>query len=160
MKYWLMKSEPGDGEGKYSIADMESDQRTAWVGVRNYQARNFMMQEMQVGDLALFYHSNAEPSGAVGVIRICKAAHPDATALDKKSKYFEPKASASNPIWHCVDVEFVEAFKAVVPLHEIRENKRLAKMELLKKGSRLSIQPVTAPEFNEICRMAGARTKA
>lgn len=149
MKYWLMKSEPGN----YSIDDLKRDKVTDWTGVRNYQARNFM-KEMKPGDMAIFYHSNAEPSGAVGVMRIKNPAHGDRTALEKKSQYFEPKATADNPVWFCVDVEFVEKFPEIIPLADIRANKKLAKMELLRKGSRLSVQPSTEAEFKELCRMA------
>ena len=152
MKYWLMKSEPES----YSIDALKRDKVTAWTGVRNYQARNFMTKGMSVGDLALFYHSNAEPSGVVGLMVIASGAKADATAQDRKSETFDPKASAENPIWECVDVKFKEKFAEIVPLPALRDNPKLAKMELLRKGSRLSIQPVTPAEFREILRMAGS----
>lgn len=149
MNYWLMKSEPTN----YSIQDLKRDKKTAWTGVRNYQARNFMTQSMEMGDLAIFYHSNAEPPGAVGVMKIASAAHADETAFDKKSMYYEPRATREKPVWECVDVAFVEEFPELLPLAEIRKNKRCAKMELLKTGSRLSIQPLTKAEFEELLLM-------
>jgi len=151
MRHWLLKTEPSN----YSILDLERDKETAWSGVRNFQARNFMSQDMSVGDLALFYHSNAEPSGIVGVCNISSKAHADLTAFDSQGQYFEPRATKENPIWQCVDVKFVRAFERLIPLSEVRANKALAKMELLKKGSRLSIQPVTEGEFKEVLKMAG-----
>lgn len=157
MRYWLMKSEPGTGEGKYSIDDFKKDKRSDWTGVRNYQARNFMSKEMDVGDGVLFYHSNAEPSGAVGVARVSRTAEPDQKQFDKKGKYYEPRATKEKPVWFCVEIEFVEKFPRIVSIGEIRENKKLAKMALLQKGSRLSIQPVTDAEFKEVCRMAKAK---
>ena len=150
-----MKSEPTN----YSIQDLKRDKKTAWTGVRNYQARNFMSQAMSVGDLAIFYHSNAEPSGAVGVMKIASQPHADETAFDKKSMYYEPRATREKPVWECVDVAFVDIFDEILPLGEIRKNKKLAKMELLKTGSRLSVQPMTESEFKEILQMAGAGTK-
>src|SRR5690606_27389126 len=110
--YWLMKSEPE----VFSISDLERDGRTLWEGVRNYQARNFMMNDMKVGDEVLFYHSNAEPPGVAGIAQVSSAAVPDPTAFDKKSEYFEPKATKENPRWFCVEVKFVKKFKAVLPL--------------------------------------------
>src|SRR5436305_15062958 len=118
MKYWLLKSEPTN----YSIDDLKRDHKTAWTGVRNYQARNSMTDDMSVGDLALVYHSNAEPSGVVGIARICAAAHADPTALDKKSQYYEPRATSSNPVWQCVDIEFVQKAPQILSLQEIRDN--------------------------------------
>lgn len=146
---WLMKSEPD----VYSIDDLRRENKTWWEGVRNYQARNFMMKDMKVGDEVLFYHSNAEPPAAVGVARVCELAAPDATQFDKKSEYFEPRASREKPMWFCVCVEFVKTFKRPVPLEAIRAEKRLAKMTLVQKGSRLSVHPVTQDEFDLIHQM-------
>lgn len=148
-KYWLMKSEPS----VFSITDLEKVDRTLWEGVRNYQARNFMMNDMNVGDEVLFYHSNAEPPGVAGIARVSKAAVPDPTVFDKKSEYFDQKATKEKPIWFCVEVQFVQKFKSLIPLDELRKNKKLAKMALLQKGSRLSVQPVTPAEFNEVLGM-------
>lgn len=149
-KYWLMKSEPD----VFSIADLEKDGRTLWEGVRNYQARNFMMNEMQIGDDVLFYHSNAEPPGVAGLAVVSGNAIPDPTSLNKKSEYFDPKSTKDKPIWFCVEVKFVKKFSSVISLEEIRKNKKLAKMLVIKKGQRLSIQPVTASEFKEILEMS------
>jgi len=148
-KYWLMKSEPS----VFSIDDLKKAERTLWEGVRNYQARNYMMNDMAVGDEVLFYHSNAEPPGVAGVATVSKAAIPDPTMFDKKSEYFEPKATKDKPIWFCVEVKFAKKFKALLSLNDLRENKTLANMVLLQKGSRLSVQPVTAAEFIEILEM-------
>ena len=155
MKHWLMKSEPSN----YSIDNLARDKKTAWSGVRNFQARNFMRDEMSPGDWAIFYHSNAEPPGAVGLMKIASKAHADETAFDKKGKYFEERATRKNPVWECVDVEFVEKFSATLSLAEIRANPKLAKLEILKKGSRLSITPVTPSDFKELCKSAKAKTK-
>ncbi len=148
-KYWLMKSEPD----AYSIDQFQKDKKTLWEGVRNYQARNFMTQSMSIGDEILFYHSNATPPCIVGLGRISKAAQPDPSAFDKKSDYYEPKATPERPIWECVEVEFVEKFANPLPLSEVRNIKALEKMILVKKGSRLSIQPVTLTEFKTILKI-------
>lgn len=149
-KYWLMKSEPS----VFSIEDLQKSSPTLWEGVRNYQARNFMMNEMNAGDEVLFYHSNAEPTGVAGVAVVSGKAVPDPTALDKKSEYFDPKASKEKPIWFCVEVKFEKKFKSVIALEELRKNKKLAKMPLLQKGQRLSVQPVSEAEFKEVLGMA------
>jgi predicted RNA-binding protein with PUA-like domain len=154
MRHWLLKSEPG----AYSIEDLRRDGSTFWNGVRNYQARNFMRDDMQLGDPVLFYHSNADPTGVAGVARVSRAGHPDPTALDPESDYFDPKATAEDPRWVMVDVEFVEAFPAVVPLDLIRRTPGLEKMPLVNR-SRLSVQPVTAEEFETIVAL-GRRGEA
>ena len=152
-KYWLMKSEPD----AYSIDQFKKDKKTLWEGVRNYQARNFMTQEMQVGDEILFYHSNATPPCVVGLGRISKPAVADPSAFDKKSDYYEPKSTPERPIWECVEVEFVEKFPKTLSLSEAKEIKTLDKMVLVKKGSRLSIQPVTKAEFDVILKICRAK---
>ncbi len=124
-----------------------------WEGVRNYQARNFMTKEMKVGDWVLFYHSNAEPPGIAGIAKVSAAAKPDPTARKKNSPYFDPKATAENPIWECVTVSFVEKFPHLISLETLRAQKSLASMQVLKKGQRLSIQPVTPEEFKAIQRL-------
>ena len=149
MAYWLAKSEPD----VYSIDDLKKDKVAEWDGVRNYQARNFL-KEMEVGDEVLFYHSNAKPSGVAGVAKVAKKAYPDPTQFDKKSKYFDPKASKENPRWFCPDVKFVKKFKDVVSLDDLREQKSLNEMLVLKKGSRLSVQPVTKKEFETVLKIA------
>lgn len=149
--FWLMKSEPET----YSIDDFERDKRTLWDGVRNYQARNFMMKSMRPGDRFLFYHSNADPSAAVGIGRIAKINQPDPSALDPKSKYYDPKATPENPIWFCAEVEFEMRLPNPVSLQEMRERKELKNMLLLRPGQRLSVLPVTREEFQVILKMGG-----
>src|SRR5690625_411312 len=117
MRYWLMKSEPGS----YSIDDLERDGRTHWDGVRNYQARNFMRDEMRPGDRVLFHHSNAKPPGVAGIAEVVREAYPDHTARDPKSRYFDPKASDDDPRWFMVDIAFVETFDRFVPIGTLRE---------------------------------------
>ena len=145
-----MKSEPGS----YSIDDLKRDKSTVWDGVRNYQARNLMTQEMKVGDEAIFYHSNADPPAAAGILTISGPAEPDLTALDPDDGHFDPKSTPQNPIWFGARVKFKKKFKREVSLSEMREKKGLEKMVLLRRGSRLSVQPVTEKEFNIICEMA------
>jgi predicted RNA-binding protein with PUA-like domain len=145
---WLMKSEPG----VYSIHDLRRDGGTGWEGVRNYQARNFMRDDAKPGDRVLFYHSNADPPGVAGLARIGRAGYPDPTARDPKSDYFDPKASDEDPRWYTVDVEFVEAFPAIVSLDALRGTPGLEKMLVINK-SRLSVQPVTDEEYDIVVRL-------
>ena len=149
IQFWLMKSEPSS----YSIDDFQKQGRTFWEGVRNYQARNFMMNNMNIGDQMLFYHSNAKPSGVMGLGIISKSATPDLTALDKKSKYFDPTSTKENPRWFAVTVKFQKKFKQILPLEQLRKEKPLKNMLLLKKGQRLSILPVTRKEFEHILKL-------
>jgi len=150
--YWLMKSEPGC----YSIDDLKRDKKTHWDGVRNYQARNFMRDDMEVGDPVLFYHSGAEPPGVAGLARVCKKAYPDSTALNPKDSHFDPKATPDNPIWMRVDLEFVEKFPHLVPLQALRAHPKLRSMLVLKRAQRLSVQPVEKDHF-EIIRKMGKK---
>ncbi|MEM1413711.1 MAG: EVE domain-containing protein [Myxococcota bacterium] len=152
-QYWLMKSEPD----VYSIEQMEADVTEEWEGVRNYQARNFM-RAMKKGDLALYYHSNAKPSGVVGVVRIVGTARPDATQFDPKSKYFDAKVKEGEPRWDVVDVEFVEKF-GVVELGALKAEAALEGMHVTRKGSRLSVTPVEKAHFKHVLKMAGAATR-
>jgi predicted RNA-binding protein with PUA-like domain len=151
-KYWLMKSEPSC----YSINDLaaEPDQQTHWDGVRNYQARNLMRDEMKVGDAVLFYNSNAKPPAVAGTATVCREAYPDFTALDKHDKHFDPKATNEDPIWQMVDIELDKVFDEPVGLPELREVESLSKMMLLQRGSRLSVQPVAKSEFDTIVKLA------
>lgn len=151
MKYWLMKSEPD----VYSIETLAKDKTTWWEGVRNYQARNYMTADMQAGDLVLFYHSNAEPPGIAGIAKISKSAVPDQSQFDKKSESYDPKATPQNPRWFCVQVAYVSKFAQFVSLPALRENKPLAEMLVLQKGSRLSIQPVQKKHFDLIQKLGG-----
>ena len=150
MRYWLMKSEPD----VFSIDDLRSQKTALWDGVRNYQARNFMMNDMSVGDVVLFYHSNAEPPGVAGVARVVGGAEPDPTQFDKKSEYFEKRATLEKPVWYGVRVGFVEKFPRLVPLDEWRGEKVLDDMLVLRRGQRLSIQTVSETEFHHICKLA------
>lgn len=150
MRYWLMKSEPE----VFSIDDLASKKTSLWDGVRNYQARNFMTQDMNPGDQILFYHSNAEPSGIAGLATVFAPATPDPTQFDKKSEYFDPKSTKANPRWHGVTVAFQEKFSRVVALEEIKSRPELKDMLVIRKGQRLSIQPVTKKEFDCIKAMA------
>jgi predicted RNA-binding protein with PUA-like domain len=149
-QYWLMKSEPD----VFSFQDLKKKERTLWDGVRNYMARNYMMKNMRVGDVVLFYHSNAEPSGIAGLAQVSKSAQPDPTAFDKKSKYYDPKSKPESPRWQCVEVSYLQDLPREVSLTDIKQNKKLQDMVLLK-NSRLSVQPVLESEYREICRMAG-----
>ena len=144
-RHWLMKSEPA----VFSFDDLLAapDRTTAWDGVRNYQARNFMRDGMRVGDLVLFYHSNAEPAGVAGIAEVARAAYPDPTAFDPAHPHHDPKSRPEAPTWLMVDVRAVERFPALVSLDELRATPALAGMELLRRGSRLSVQPVTPEQF-------------
>ena len=149
-RFWLMKSEPST----YSIYDLKRDKTTLWEGIRNYQARNFMMNEMKLGDQILFYHSNAEPPAVVGLAVVNSAAVPDPTQFDPKSKYHDPKAADDRPIWYCVGIEFQKIFNRPLPLSKLREQSELSKMALLQRGQRLSVQSVTESEFQIILQLA------
>lgn len=151
-RYWLIKSEPTT----YSIDHLKADKKTAWTGVRNYQARNFMRDDMKVGDLCLFYHSNAKPDevGVVGVAKVCSAPYQDPSSLDPKSEYFEKNKKI---IWTLVDMAFVKKFKRTVTLKEIKLDKKLRNMLVVQKGSRLSIQPVSEMDFLHIEALANKK---
>lgn len=151
MSFWLMKSEPDT----FSIDDLKNQKTTWWDGVRNYQARNFMMNDMKVGDKVVFYHSNAEPPGVAGIASVSKLAQPDETAFDKKSDYFEPKATREKPIWFSVQIKFNKKFSRLISLLELRQNPKLKDMLLLKKGQRLSVQPLSELEYHDILEMNG-----
>lgn len=148
-RYWLMKSEPG----VYSIDDLERDCSTLWDGVRNYKARN-NMRAMKVGDEVLYYHSNANPPGVVGIARVCREAYPDPTQFDRRSKYFDEKATRDAPRWWLVDIEFVARLPRLVSLEDVKSDPALAGMELVRYG-RLSVQAVTRQEFARVKRMGG-----
>lgn len=148
--YWLMKCEPE----AYSIDDLERDGTTTWEGVRNFQARNFLRDEMKVGDGVLFYASNAEPAGVTGVAEVSREGYPDPFALKKGHKYYDPKSDPENPTWYMVEIRFVEKFPQIVPLQVLKETPGLEKMMVVQKGSRLSVQPVAKQEF-EIVRKVG-----
>ncbi|GIX29098.1 MAG: EVE domain-containing protein [Burkholderiales bacterium] len=149
MRYWLMKSEPDE----FSIDDLASAPRriTPWSGVRNYQARNFMRDLMEVGDLAFFYHSSCPEPGIAGIVEVASAAYPDATQFDPASPYYDPKATPQKPRWFNVDVKFKRKTR-FLPLKELKGYPELASMLVLKPGNRLSITPVTPREWSFITR--------
>jgi len=151
MRHWLLKTEPGC----FSIDDLAAapNQTTCWDGVRNYQARNFM-RDMRLDDLALFYHSVTDP-GVAGVARIVRESYPDHTAWDPADGHYDARSTPEKPLWFMVDVQFVEKFDTQIPLKVLRSIKGLEKMELLRKGSRLSVMPVSEQEFSIIMRLAG-----
>jgi predicted RNA-binding protein with PUA-like domain len=151
MRYWLMKSEPDE----FSIDDLVRSMRqeTAWFGVRNYQARNFMRDGMKVGDRAFFYHSSCPEPGIAGIVEVSAPAHPDATQFDPESPYHDLKSTRDNPRWVGVDVRLV-AKTRLVPLAELRAHSALAEMVILRRGNRLSITPVTAAEWKVVERLA------
>jgi len=154
--YWLLKSEPL----VFSIDDLTLSPQgtTCWEGVRNYQARNFL-RAMTVDDKAFFYHSNAEPPAIVGIVRIVKAAYPDYFSWDARSKYFDKKSSMEHPKWSMVDVKILKKFSFPIPLDQLRKIKGLQNMELLRKGSRLSVQPVRHDEWKLILKLAKIESK-
>jgi len=148
-----MKSEPS----AYAIDDLERDGTTSWEGVRNYQARNFMRDDMRAGDAVLFYASNADPSGVAGLATIVRPGYPDAFAWKKGHKYFDAASTREKPIWFMVDIGFVERFPDLVPLDVLKATKGLEKMMATQKGSRLSVQPVTKAEYAIVVRLGRGR---
>lgn len=152
---WLMKSEPD----VFSIEDLQKKGSTSWEGVRNYTARNFMRDGMKLGDLVLFYHSNAEPSGIAGIAKVSRLAYPDPTQFEKKSEYFDAGAKRADPRWLMVDVAFVERFGKVVALDALKKDPALKDMLVIATGQRLSVQPVEAAHFARVLALAGAKTR-
>ncbi len=161
MNYWLIKSEAAC----YSIDDLKKDKKTSWTGIRNYQARNFMVSGMQVGDKVLFYHSlgtDKTPAGVYGVARVASPAHADETQFDKHDEHYDPKAikpkggGAGKVIWQCVDMAYVSKFKHPVTLAEMRLDPACAGMELLAPGQRLSIMPVSEKHFTHILKLSNS----
>ena len=146
MQYWLLKSE-GDC---YSIDDLQHDKQTAWTGVRNYQARNFMRDSMKKGDKVLFYHSSSNPTGVYGIAKVSSASHADETQFDKKDDHYDLSSKKADPRWICVDVAFVKKFKEPISLEEIKHNPHVEGMMVRQQGSRLSIQPVSEKHFRYI----------
>lgn len=152
MRYWLMKSEPSS----YSIDDLARDGTTAWNSVRNFQARNFMRDQMQPGDLVLFYHSSANPPGVAGLAEVATAGYPDHTARDPAGPYHDPAATEEDPRWYMVDVRFVARFDELVPLERLKADRHLDGM-LVTGRSRLSVQPVEKHHFERVLALAGYR---
>ena len=153
MRYWLMKSEPD----AYSIDRLAKDKTTNWNGVRNYQARNFMRDQMALGDPVFYYHSNCEEPGIVGIAEVCQLAYPDPSQFDRNSKYYDPESSRDDPRWLNVDIRFVKKI-GPIGLAELRRHKELAGMRILQRGNRLSITPVDPAEWKFIMRLAENRS--
>src|SRR5210317_519940 len=146
MAYWLMKSEPD----AYSIDDLERDGREPWDGIRNYQARNMMRDDMKIGDEVFFYHSNCKEPGIVGIMKVASDPYPDPTQFDRKSNYFDAKSGRDNPRWLLRDVEFVRKLQRTITLAEIRETKGLDGLILTRKGNRLSIMPIEKKHWKKL----------
>ena len=149
MQYWLMKSEPD----VYGLDHLRKERIDHWDGIRNYQARNYMRDEMQKGDLAFFYHSSCDEPGIAGIMKVNKNAYPDFTAFDPKEKYYDPKSDPANPRWLMVDVRYVRKLKRLISLKELKLHKNLDNMRLLQRGNRLSILPVTKKEWDYILKL-------
>ena len=150
VRYWLMKSEPH----VYPFSQLVEDGSTHWDGVRNYQARNMMRDDLKLGDMVLFYHSNTKPPHVAGIARVSREGYPDHTSWDPESKYYDEKSSPENPRWIMVDIEAVQEMEKV-SLVDIKANSALEGMPLVQKGQRLSVQPVSKEQYEEICRMGG-----
>lgn len=153
MKYWLFKSEPD----VFSFADLKKRRREPWSGVRNYQARNFMRDEMRVGDAGLFYHSSCPEPGIAGAIVIDSEPYPDPTQFNPADEYFDPKATPEKPVWQLVDVAWAKDFTQFVSLEMLRSDPALTELIILRRGNRLSITPLTAADYRRICRLGGAK---
>lgn len=152
-RYWLFKSEPN----AYSIDDLEADGETFWDGVRNYQARNMLRDEIQVGDRVLFYHSNAKPMAVVGTAKVVRNGYADHTAFDPKDKHYDPKSDPDEPAWFMVDVQFLQKFETPVTRDDLKGGEVTSNMMVMQRGSRLSIQPVTAVEWKAVLKLAGVK---
>lgn len=152
MNYWLMKSEPDC----FSIDDLNNaaDKTTHWDGVRNYQARNLLRDQIKKGDLVFFYHSNTKPPGIVGIAEVVKEGYPDFTAFDPESEHPDPTSYPDNPRWFMVDVKFKQKFKHLISLDSLKQHSALATMKLLQKGNRLSVLPVSVDEWNYIMQLS------
>jgi predicted RNA-binding protein with PUA-like domain len=155
MQYWLFKSEPET----FSIDALikSPKQTTHWEGVRNYQVRNMLRDDMQKGDLAFFYHSNCTPPGITGVIEIVSTGYPDDSAWNSKSKYFDPKSTPEKPLWYMVDVKFIKKFDRMITLEELKINPKLQDMQVARRGNRLSITSVSKDEWNYIVKMSSGK---
>ena len=153
-RYWLMKCEPA----AYTIDDLARDGETSWEGVRNFQARNFMRDDMRIGDGVLFYASNAKPSGVTGVAKVSRTGYPDHFAWKAAHKYFDAQSTKESPVWYMVDIAFVERFTDTLPLATLKATSGLKNMKVVQKGVRLSVQPVAKGDFDLVIRL-GRKTK-
>lgn len=149
MKYWLMKNEPED----YGIDDLKKDKIEPWDGIRNYQVRNMIRDDMKINDLAFFYHSNCEIPGIYGIMKIHKECYPDYTAFDKKKKYYHPKSKKDKPTWFMVDVKYVRKLKNPITLKTLKSHSQLSNMKVVQKGNRLSITEVSLKDWNFILKL-------
>jgi len=156
-RYWLMKSEPHC----FSLADLRDSPNgvAPWDGVRNYQARNLLRDEVSVGDGVLFYHSNIPNPAIVGIARVVRAGYPDHTALDPRSDHFDPRVSEDRPVWFMVDVQYLAALPSPITREDLRRHPLLAGMGVLRRGSRLSVQPVAEEEWQAVLELAGIKDK-
>lgn len=152
-RYWLFKSEPN----AYSIDDLKSDKKTFWDGVRNYQARNMLRDDIQKGDRVLFYHSNAKPMAVVGTAEVVKNGYADHTAFDPEDKHYDPKSDPDSPTWFMVDVKFLQKFDTPVTRDDLKAGKVTSGMMVMQRGSRLSIQPVSEAEWKSVLQLAGVK---
>jgi len=152
-KYWLIKTDPAD----FSLDDLKKckNQTTCWDGVRNYQARNFIRDEMKTGDEVLFYYSQSEPNAVFGICTIVKDSYPDPSQFNPKDIHYFPSSDPANPPWYAVDIKYVKEFKKPVSLSDIKGNSKLNNMRLIQRGNRLSVMPVTKEEFDEVLTMGG-----
>ncbi len=152
-RYWLFKSEPTT----YSFNDLmgEKGKRTHWDGVRNFQARNLLRDEVQVGDGVLFYHSSTNPMAIIGIAKVVKSGYPDHTAFDPSDHHYDPKSNPEDPTWYMVDIAGEKAFREPLTREQLKDAKPLKDMMLLRRGARLSVQPVTAPQWRAILKLAG-----
>ena len=155
LKYWLIKSEPDT----FSFDDLKKskNQTTCWDGVRNYQARNYLRDEMKKGDKVLFYHSSSDLLAVIGICEVVKEGYPDHTQFDSENDHYDPNADPKNPTWIMVDIKFVKGFKSPVTLDAIKSNSKLKNMKLIARGNRLSVMPVTKEEFEEIEKMGNKK---
>lgn len=149
MKYWLFKTEPTS----YSIDDLKRDKETLWTGIRNYQVRNMLRDEVDKGDKVLIYHSSCDAVGIVGLAEVIGSGEADKTALDSKDHHFDPKSTKENPVWYCAKIKFVKKFKTTLLLKDIKEHVELMEMKLIQKGSRLSVTPVKKSEYDFILKI-------
>lgn len=150
MNYWIFKTEPGS----YSIDDLAEEKVTEWWGIRNYQVRNLLRDEMKIGDKILFYHSSAKSIGIAGLAEVTSEAYPDTQQFKSTSPYFDTRSKKENPTWITRDIRFVKKFKKLIPLQQLKQEKELADMRLLQRGNRLSITPVTKIEYEHILNLA------
>ena len=153
-RYWLMKSEPSE----FSIDELKKKKRSRWDGIRNYQVRNMLRDEFQIGDYALFYHSSTDVIGVVGEMRIIQGAYPDPTQFEKGNKYFDPQSTKQNPRWIAVNVQFVSKFPRIVTLAEIKNDPAFKKLPLVQSGNRLSIMPISPTHYDRLYELGQQKT--